>query len=135
MSNKKLKKNVINLTSKKKNKKEIKHEKEDLNDIMFSELERLTYPNNKEYLLIMDDNHYALIAKKVRVNINTTNNNNVFMPYEKSFDKDICMMAIIRWEKKSNSFIEYLKSIGCPIYDINNPESINEVLKKIGNEQ
>lgn len=61
---------------------------------------------------------YYVIAKLTNLEVCISNNNNVFMPYEKKEKKDFCALYILQLGKdllEDERFIKELKQVGCPI--------------------
>lgn len=128
---KKQSKTVVKISSQKKKASKSKKPVIQYRERVLSELYRHTYPNNDKALLIEDYESFAVLAKNDVCNVTITNTNSIFQPYEKKEEKSFCSLFVLKWENGTNEFLECLKKLGCPVYDVINISSIKHHILKI----
>lgn len=116
---------------------EERYEKElTIEDEISNELERvLDFEENKKiYALIVRSYNYAVISKRLRLEVKMVNNNSIMQPYENSKERDIWCTAIVKWGFEDDDILESLASINCPIHKVRYVENVKSVLDAVGRE-
>lgn len=99
---------------------------------LYREFHKFMDENKDKYILISDTGRFNLIAKKLKLDVYTINENSHFQPYEKQEKRDYLALFIIKLEDgNEEGIMEELKQMNCKTVRIKNASQVKSKMEEL----